>query len=83
MTAQAPVYVIEDGVPIPGAALRALRKAVYDLNIGQSVFEPCGDADELTTKLRLRSVTQTATKKLDRRFSIHRVEGGYRVWRVA
>jgi hypothetical protein len=78
-------YKIEDGVPLPSSANRG-RKAIYpwaELKNGQSFLVPTESELEsaaVAAKLRVNAAARKA--RHGETFSICKVDGGVRVWRV-
>ena len=74
---------IEDGVPIPD--FQYSRYPWKEMRVGQSFFVRTPDDQKVRARVlgSLTSCRCNAQRKLGRRFTIRRVPGGYRAWRVA
>jgi len=69
---------IESGIPLPAVRGSGFTEALSAMEIGQSVL-----MSDVTSS-SLASVRYAyVSKKLGRKFSARKVEGGIRVWRIA
>ncbi|MBB4039134.1 hypothetical protein GGR34_000769 [Microvirga flocculans] len=66
---------IEKGIPIPNAH-RERRYPWGDMEVGDSIFIPN------TTSERIAPTAHDYGRRHKRKFSVRKVEGGVRVWRV-
>ena len=73
-------YKIEPSIPYPGRPGRkASRYPWRDMEIGDSFFV----SDEETTQRRIGSApAYFSIRNPEYKFSVRKVEGGYRVWRI-
>ncbi|MDP9196110.1 MAG: hypothetical protein M3O22_04985 [Pseudomonadota bacterium] len=74
-------FMIEKGIAIPtivrGRARSPEKYPWSQMEVGDSFFTPAGAAKYLNR------AAQVAGKRLGRKFSVRKVEGGQRTWRVA
>lgn len=71
-------YEIEKGIPAPSPQGERCKYPFRKMEVGDSFFVPCehGNAIEL-------AVRASARPRDEKKFTVSRVEGGVRVWRVA
>lgn len=74
------MYAIEKHVPIPSGRPSRQRYPHPKLNVGESFFVPVKDN---RTEPRVRSAVCMYGLKHDRMFTVKKVDGGVRVWRIA
>lgn len=76
------MFEIEQGVPIPprGSGRSVAKYPFRHLKIGESFFVPCGDAQE-AARIR-QSIANCTPIHRPARFTVRRVEGGVRAWRI-
>lgn len=72
-------YQLEDGLPIPtvtrsGRPLSPERATMTTMDVGQSFLVP-----DFNRWQFVRGITSSMKPK---RYSIHKVDGGWRVWRI-
>ena len=68
-------YKIEKGIPVP--VMGRLKYPLADMMVGDSILVPIGDGQSL------RNCASVHGKNSDRKFSVHKVDGGFRCWRTA
>jgi hypothetical protein len=73
---------IEEDVPLPGPAGGLKRYPFDEMKVGQSFFMKDDDLPAKTGAKGLRSAATMAQKKLGMKFTIRRVNKGYRLWRT-
>jgi hypothetical protein len=67
---------IETGVPIPKQDWRT-RYPLLELEVGQSFFVPDGDNNSISARASYMGKTHSRT------FTVKKLKGGVRCWRVA
>jgi hypothetical protein len=77
------MYQIEKGIEVPAKKI-FVGKSVYPfatMEVGDSFFVPQVDGKPKTDG-SLRSSARQAAKKFGFKFTVRRVDGGFRCWRV-
>lgn len=74
-------YKIEKNIPLPQSSM---IYPVLKMEVGDSFFIPCADAEYQIEGGRIRSRLQHEIRHCHpkRTMSVRRVPGGYRVWRI-
>lgn len=78
------MYQIEKGIEVPAKKILAGRNSVYPfatMEVGDSFFVPQVDGKPKTDG-SIRSAARQVAKKLGFKFTVRRVDGGFRCWRV-
>ena len=70
-------FKVEKGIPFPRVRL---RYPFREMKVGDSFFMPCADEEKRRIARRLSSTT--SNPKNGGRFTVRRVEGGVRVWKI-
>lgn len=80
-------YRIETGVMLParGSAIKSeLRRMVAALDVGQSIMVPCVDDPVAIRKTnnRVFVVAYRETKQTGHKYTLRKMPGGIRIWRI-
>ena len=73
---------IDKNIPIPGEGLQL--PLIY-MEIGDSFFVPCKNAKEYSKareKIYNKIITEKRRHKLNNTYTVRKVDGGIRTWRV-
>lgn len=73
-------YQIDRGVPVPPVGT-ASRYPWEDMGVGDSFFVPC-EYDRIAHN-RLSTAARHHAKRTGKHFTVRRVDGGLRCWRIA
>lgn len=76
------MITIDKNVPMPEGRARS-RYPYADMEVGDSFFVVTNGTDENATARRLRGSSFTYGKKAGSKFSVRKMDNGFRVWRVA
>lgn len=78
-------FEIEKNIPIPKPPTGFTKYPFGEMEIGDSFFMRCSEADVLKLKTRIRGATRPFRKRRNTtaRFEVRRVSGGVRCWRTA
>jgi hypothetical protein len=76
-------FPISSKIPLPPRANSTGRYPLRALQIGESFFVPAKDAGEEGRTLYQAASNFRVRFKSTHRFSIRKVKGGFRAWRVA
>lgn len=81
-----PKYAVEGGIPIPPidkTRVKGLTKYPWpQMDVGDSVFFACNDGGKTQNKIVASYKQWIARFNKPHRFSVRKVEGGIRVWRI-
>jgi hypothetical protein len=72
-------FKIEQGIEIPPRRSGALKYPFDQMNVGDSFFIP---EDSSVKPANVSNSAQAYGKQTGRKFTVRRVEGGYRCWRT-
>lgn len=74
---------IESNMPIPHAGGRPRAYPWYEMEIGQSFMVNCPDVESKRLANNLTSCKCNAAKKTGFKYTMRKVKGGIRCWRVS
>ena len=69
-------FQIEKGVPIPGAGRSAAKYPLAEMEVGDSFFTD-------VERDRIYTAVSYFGYRNNKKFSVRKVDGGFRVWRTA
>lgn len=78
-------YAIETGIPIPGPrGSNIISRYPFDAltECGMSFFVPDENNEGRPLQTRLTAAATNAGRRLGRKYSTRRMDGGVRVWRI-
>ena len=71
---------IETGIPLPPA--NGAKYPFATMNVGDSFFVPFDGEDPNTVRERIGSPAGQWSRRHEQKFTVRRVAGGMRVWRI-
>ena len=72
-------YEIEKGVPLAAKRAYDHKYPFSSMEIGDSFFAPCDE----TARNRITTSVSYASKRYGTKYVTRKVDGGFRVWRIA